>query len=481
MGVVKRRQGFTRYTRREFIKRVGAVGAFAVVGPQLLAACGDDDVAITIAAGVGGAPSTKFREPAQSLSGDLKILLWSHFVPSHDEWFDAFAQQWGDQVGINVTVDHIGVGDVPAAIAGELASGNPEHDLLQYIAVQSQHEPSVVDMRDVVEEAEGRYGDMVELTRKSSFNPNTDKFYAYAPAWVPDPGDYRKSLWTTAGFPNGPSTWAELLEGGSSIFANQGVQMGIGMSQEIDSNMAGRALLWSYGAAIQDESEKVVLNSDATIAAVEYMKELFENAMTPEVFAWGAASNNQGLIAGELSYILNSISAYRTAQEVNPQVAEDVFFSAALAGPETALAAQHVLYNWLVPDFSGVNVSAAQEFLLHYTENSDSVTWHSKLYDFPAFPSLVPDLDDWLDDDPFGSKPSDKLSVLKTAEDWATNIGHPGPANPAIGQVFGEAIIPVMFAEAAQGTKTPAEAVADAEAAISAIFDDWRAQGLVGG
>lgn len=476
-----RRKPGGRYTRREFIKRAGAVGALAAVGPQLLAACGDDDTVSTIAPSVGGAPSTKFREPGGSVSGELKILLWSHFVPSHDEWFDVFAQQWGEQVGVNVTVDHIGVGDVPAAIAGELASGNPEHDLLQYIAVQSQHEPSVVDMKDVVDEAEGRYGKMVELTRKSSFNPNTDKFYAYAPAWVPDPGDYRKSLWTPAGFPNGPTTYDELLEGGSKIFAEQGIQMGIGMSQEIDSNMAGRALMWSYGASIQDENEQVVLNSDATVAAVEFMKELFENAMTPEVFAWGAASNNQGLIAGELSYILNSISAYRTAQEANPAVADDVFFSPALAGPETALAAQHVLYNWLIPDFSGVNVSAAQEFLLHYTENLDSVTWHSKLYDFPAFTSQVPDLDKWLDDDPFGSTPSDKLSVLKTARDWATNIGHPGPANPAIGQVFGEAIIPVMFAEAAQGNKTPAEAVADAEAQISAIFDDWRGQGLVGG
>ncbi len=211
------------------------------------------------------------------------------------------------------------------------------------------------------------------------------------------------------------------------------------------------------------------------------MKELFENAMTPEVFAWNAASNNQGLIAGELSYILNSISAWRTAQETDPAIADDVFFTPALRGPATAIAAQHVLYNWLVPDFEGVNVDAAKEFLLHYTENLASVTWHSKLYDFPAFTSRVPELNGWLDNDPFGANPADKLSVLKTSTDWATNIGHPGPANPAIGQIFGEAIIPVMFAEAAQGNKTPAEAVADATAQIEAIFEDWRGRGLVGG
>jgi multiple sugar transport system substrate-binding protein len=245
--------------------------------------------------------------------------------------------------------------------------------------------------------------------------------------------------------------------------------------------MALRGLLWSFGAGIQDENENVIINSDATIAAVEYMNELFAGAMTPEVFAWNAASNNQGINAGELSYILNSISAYRTAQDEGLEVADDIWFTPALEGPATAIVASHVMYNWIIPDAPDVNVAAAQEFLLHYTENLAPVTWHSKLYDFPAFPDRVPQLDGWLDVDPFGSNPADKLSVLKNSLDWATNIGHPGPANPAIGQVFGESIIPVMFAEAAQGTKTPAEAVADAEAQINAIFDDWRGQGLVGG
>jgi len=448
----------------------------------LLAACGQGTGATTtLGEGPDGEPQSSFVDPRTALSGELKILLWSHFVPIHDTWFDVWAQEWGAQAGVAVTVDHIGVADVPAAIAAELQSGQPQHDLMQYIAVLSQHEPSVVDMADVVAEAESRYGTMLDLTRKSSFNPNTGKFYAYAPAWAPDPGNYRKSLWETAGFPNGPSTWDELLEGGSSIFAEQGTQMGIGLSQEIDSNMAGRGIMWSFGASIQDENENVVINSDATVAAVEYMKSLYEGAMTDEVFAWNAASNNQGLIAGQLSYILNSISAWRTAQTDSPDVADDVYFVPALAGPAAALAAQHVMYNWIVPDFDGVNVDAAQEFLLHYTENLAPVAWHSRLYDFPAFPERVPQLNEWLDSDPFGANPADKLSVLKTALDWATNIGHPGPANPAEGQVFGEAIIPVMFAEAARGDKTPAQAVADAETAIKAIFGDWRGRGLVGG
>jgi multiple sugar transport system substrate-binding protein len=252
------------------------------------------------------------------------------------------------------------------------------------------------------------------------------------------------------------------------------------MSQEIDSNMAGRALMWSYGASVQDENERVVINSPETVAAVEFMTKLFKGAMTDEVFSWTAASNNQGLIAGKLSYILNSISAWRTAQGANPDVANDVGFVPALRGPADARAAQHVLYNWIIPKHAA-NADAAKEFLLYYTENFASATWHSKLYDFPAWSERVPQLDGWLAKDPFGAQPADKLAFLKDATSWSTNIGYPGPSNTAIGEVFGTFVIPNMFASAARGQATPKEAVARAEAQIKPIFEKWRQRGLVGG
>ena len=468
-------------TRRGFIQGVAA----AAVVPPWLAACGGDeeDATPTTAApeDVGAPASTVLEDPAWALSGDLRILRWSHFVPSHDEWFDAFARDWGQAVGVNVTVDHINTADVPGQITSQIAAGSG-HDLIQHISAIPQFEPSVLDMTDVVSEAESRYGEMLSVCRRSSFNPNTEKYFAYAPGWAPDPGNYRRSLWDAVGLPDGPSTWDELLDGGREIRSSQGVQLGIGMSQEIDSNMAGLALLWSFGGSVQDEDENVIINSPETVAAVEYMSELFGGAMTDEVFAWNAASNNQGMASGSLSYIINSISAYRTAQEQNPAVADDVFFVPALEGPATALAAQHVLYNWIVPNHAA-NPDAAQEFLLHYTANYAHATYNSRLYDFPAFIERVPNLDAWMQEDPFGSNPQDKLGFMTfdDAVSWTTNIGHPGPTNPAIGEVFGTNVIPTMLAQAARGEKDPEAAVAEAEGQIQRIFDRWRSQGLVGG
>jgi ABC-type glycerol-3-phosphate transport system substrate-binding protein len=461
-------------SRRSFLLASGLVAAGGAV-----AACSGRQPATQTAAPAEPAPTPTFTEPTRRLSGDLRILLWSHFVPSHDKWFDPFAKDWGKRVGVNVSVDHIDNTQIPARIAAEIQAGQG-HDLIQYIATLSQFEPSVVDMTDVTREASRRHGEQLELCRKSSFNPNTDVFYAFSPSWVPDPGDYRRSLWEAVDMPNGPRTWDDLLTGGAGIKQSKGIQLGIGLSQEIDSNMAGRALMWSYGASEQDENERVVLNSPETVAAVEFMTKLFKQSMTNEVFAWNPASNNQGLIAGKLSYILNSISAWRTAQGVNPQVANDIFFTPALRGPKTALAAQHVMYNWITPKHAD-NVDAAKEFLLHYTANLASACWHSKLYDFPAWSGLVPKLNTWLGNDPFGARPADKLAFLSKATDWSTNIGHPGPANPAIGEVFGTFVIPTMFARAARGEVRPDQAVADAEKQVTAIFEKWRARGLVGG
>src|SRR5262245_28902572 len=70
--------------------------------------------------------------PSSALSGDLKILQWSHFVPNHDAWFDAFAKSWGQENGVNVTVDHINNADIPATTAAEIAAGEG-HDLIEYI------------------------------------------------------------------------------------------------------------------------------------------------------------------------------------------------------------------------------------------------------------------------------------------------------------------------------------------------------------
>jgi multiple sugar transport system substrate-binding protein len=234
---------------------------------------------------------------------------------------------------------------------------------------------------------------------------------------------------------------------------------------------------------VQDENENVVIDSPEVVEAVEFMAELYNAAMTEEVFAWEAASNNQGLIAGELSYILNSISAYRSLQKIDPAAADNIGFGPALMGPRgDQFASAHVWGIYVIPEYvEGDELEAAKAFLLHHTANANQIVFNSELYNFPAFPSTVPQLEGWVDKDPFGSRPQDKLALLAEAKDWTVYIGYPGPANPATGEVFGTNIIPTMMGKAALGELTAAEAVCEAHAQAEDIFEKWRDAGLVGG
>lgn len=439
----------------------------------------------TRATGAGAATLVQ-ATPTTDISGtSLSILQWQHFVPSFDAWFETFLNEWGEANGVEVQLDRINTADVPATFAAEI-SAEQGHDIVEHIASLPQYEEAVLDLADLVAEAENRHGPQLEMAKRNSFNPTTGKTYGFCHGYAADPANYRRSLWEAVDLADGPATYDDLLTGGTTIFNEQGVQMGIGMSQEIDSNMAAQAMIWAFGGAVQDESENITINTPETLAAVEYMKSLFESCMTPEVFGWNAASNNQLLVAGQASYILNSISAYRTAQGQQPETAEDIFFSPPLEGPggaDRALAHGHAVFTAMIPTYAE-NPDTAMEFLLHLTANYEAASREGQFYNFPAFPDTFPELGQEggpLEDDPFGSVPPDKLVPLRDANDWTVNLGWPGPANAMIGEAFNTFVLSDMMARAARGDQTVEESVAEAENQLTIIAQHWRDEGLMGG
>ncbi len=465
-----------RINRRTFLKYAGATAAAAAVGPSLLR--------------------------AQGGSGSLRILQWSHFVPAYDTWFDQYAREWGAANGINVTVDHINLADLTAAVAAEISAGSG-HDLIEIVGAEAgQFEPSLLSLNDVNQEAQSRFGEQLQVARNYSYNPATDNYYSFCVGWTIDPANYRRSLWEAAGMPDGPTTWEDLVTVGGRIRDEQGVQLGIGLAQEIDSNMAHRAMLASFDAMVQNEAGEVVLdqgdNFERVLETVQFMQRLYEAAMTPEVFAWNAASNNQALIAGRASYIMNSISAYRSSQEDVPDIAEDVFFGPALQGPRgTAWANAHVIYNYIIPNHAQ-NPDGAKQFILDLAENYDMAMYHSKLYNSPSFfdspisgngdypavagASTFRDLHNaWFENDPFKlpNEADGKLRPLLNAVEWTTNVGHPGVCSPAVAEVYNTFIIPNMFARAVRGDESPEDSIRTAASEARAVYDAWRQRGLI--
>src|SRR2546428_486811 len=92
----------------------------------------------------------------------LKILQWSHFVPSYDVWFDKYAKDWGTGKGVDVTVDHISLADLGTRANAEVAA-QQGHDLFQFLSPPGAFEPQVLDMADVVKKPGRPHGPLLKL------------------------------------------------------------------------------------------------------------------------------------------------------------------------------------------------------------------------------------------------------------------------------------------------------------------------------
>ena len=154
---------------------------------------------VAVAAALG--PTIRIKRPQKT----LKIIQWSHFVPSYDVWFDKYAKDWGAAKDVVVTVDHIALADLGTRANAEVAA-QQGHDLFQFLSPPGAFEPQLLDMGDLVREAERQHGPLIDLCKRSTYNPVTRHWFGFSDNYVPDPGDYLKSVWTEIGMPDGPAT-----------------------------------------------------------------------------------------------------------------------------------------------------------------------------------------------------------------------------------------------------------------------------------
>jgi len=426
----------------------------------------------TAAATAGFTSAFLFPQRALAQQKTLKIVQWSHFVPGYDKWFDnVFTKEWGAKHNTNVIVDHIAIGEINARGAAEVAA-KKGHDLFMFLSPPAAYEKQVIDHSELYQEIERKWGKTIELGHKSTFNPKTKKHFAFSDSFVPDPGNYRQDLWSQVGYPKGPDTYEDLHKGALAIKKKFGNPCGLGLSQELDTNMAVRALLWSFGGAEQNEAGQVVINSKNTVEAIKFMRALYKDTETAEVFTWDPSSNNRGILAGKLSYVQNAISVTRTAEKDNPEMSAKIQLTPALKGPVRRLASEHVMSCYVIWNFAE-NKDGAKKFLADYMDNFAAAFKASEFYNFPCFPKTVPNLKELIAKDP-KANPPEKYAVLGNVLDWATNVGYPGYATAGIDEVFNTFVLPTMFAKAARDEMTPQEAAAAAEKEIKRIFDKWK-------
>jgi multiple sugar transport system substrate-binding protein len=232
-----------------------------------------------------------------------------------------------------------------------------------------------------------------------------------------------------------------------------------------------------FGSFIQNRDHRVTLNSKKTVEVLTFARDLFRNGMSNEIFAWTAASNNQAFLAGRLSLALNAISITRSAELSNRDLANRTMIAPIPAGPEGRLGLEHVMHTYMIWNFAE-NKAMAQKFLIDLEIKYIGAFENSGFYNFPSFPRSVTNVSKRLARDT--NTPRGKYRVLDTiSKKYTKNVGYPGFANAAIGEVFDKFLIPEMFARVARGDLTPQAAAREYHGRIGVIFANWRRRGKI--
>jgi multiple sugar transport system substrate-binding protein len=395
-------------------------------------------------------------------------------VAGYDQWWDdVYTKEWGERNGVEVTVDHFDINQVPAHAEAEVAK-QQGHDLFHFNQSSPvAFEDHVIDHREVVNEVEAKLGKMTPLTERSIFNPKTKKYFAFSHFWTPNPTHYRTDLWGPAG--SRPDTWEDVLVTGRRLKA-QGHPIGIGLGQDPESNVTLLGLMHAFGASVQDEDTNVVINSRATVEAVKIGAELFRSAMSDEVLGWDITSNNRYLISGRGSLIVNSIAAVRALEAQDSALAAKIGLLPAPRGP-AGTASPYLVSKYVIWKFAQ-NQEAAKQFLVDLAAANREPFLRSQFLQLPSFPQAVADFAATVSNDA-KAQPSEKYQLLVGAAKWSTNVGHPGYTNAAIDEVVRSSLISQMFAAAARREMSAEEAVKAAEAKIKPIYDTWRERGKI--
>jgi multiple sugar transport system substrate-binding protein len=372
--------------------------------------------------------------------GSLKVLTRSHFVPAYDQWLDQWAADWGTKNKVEVQVDHILAGELPAKIAAEVAAG-AGHDVYGFSRPGDVplYYKQLVDVGDISRQLSDQHGGWIQLgqdigTYEGSWKGVPEYFIDF-------PGIYRKDLFDDNGL-KPVDSWDDLLKTGT-ILKDKGYPIGIGINQKSnDSLNSWSALLWSYGAStVAADGKTVAINSPQTREALTFALELYHKTMTNEVLSWDDTGNNLLLASGKGSWIQNPISALRTMEKETPDLAKKIAIGPSPGGPKGRTTPVSTQAFGIA--LTSASIAAAKAFLIDYYQVLSEGVKASQGYNQPLLKDFRKKPMPILGEDP-------RLTVLQDFDQFAHTSGYPGPPTQAAGEVEANWIVPLMVGRAVQ-------------------------------
>jgi len=380
------------------------------------------------------------KAPAFAQKRELTFLSWNHFVPAADDELRRQAEEFSKAASCAVRVDTIAHLQMPAKVAAE-AQSQSGHDMYRTASADPfLYENHLADVGDVVEKLGKGGGGWYPFAAEA--NQTKAGWRAVPWFWISFPATYNMAHFKKAGFETPPKTWADLQRMGKTL-KKQGNPVGIPISHCSDAHSTYWSVAWSMGAKVLEADGKTPgIKSPQTEQVIEWYKELYKDAMEPEVLSWDDSSNNRFMLSGKGSWIHNPVSPYNAALANKQPIADDINHHNSPSGSAGTHSAPPIL-GLGVWKFSK-NVELAKEFIqfLMKKENYDKWIVAGNAFNHPPLKHLA--------DHPIWAR-NPKFAMLPKEAEYAHPRGWPAKPNDAVQRIDNNYVMADMIAKAVNG------------------------------
>jgi hypothetical protein len=424
----------------------------------------------TVTAGAAASTVAGFPHVARAQT-KLTFGLWDHWVPGANDVLKGIILDWGKANKVEVGIDFItSIGNKLQLTGAAEARAGSGHDILTFWRWDgTMYKEKLEPLNDVVDTIQKKYGNFdanaTWLSRQegkwstlpSPIGSHTYPLETRMDVWKKEagidvqdifPADVKKrdkkkvDAWD----------WKMFLAGAKKVHA-AGLPFGASIAENSDSNSWLAPLFLSFGATPMTEKGDITIESEGTLEALEFLKELTKS-MPPDIYGWDDASNNRLLISGKGSAVINPPSAWAVAKRDRPEVAAQVWHHDVPRGPKGRFRGS-VLFTWGVWKFAK-NKAAAKDLLAHVS--SREVQWKlitaSAGYDVPQIPAFY-EHPVWAEIEP---PRGGQYNYIVRGDERVIIPGWPAKPELAV-QIDGRWLLPTMVGKVTSGGMAPKEAM----------------------
>jgi len=393
----------------------------------------------------------------------LRMLRPVRFVQPDEDVFRANAAKFTEKTGVPVKVDFVGWEDINQQTAVTSNSGAGPDIIIGFSDAPHIYADKLIELTEVADYLGKRYGGWMFLAQKYGRRYKSDAWIGLPFGASGGPLVYRKSMVRAAGFERVPDDHAGYLDLCRKL-QKAGKPAGFALGNAVgDANGFASWLLWSHGAALLDEEGNVSINSKETIAALNYLKQLYPTFIAGTI-SWNDVSNNRAYSAEDISLTANGVSLYFSLKNdpATRAIADDSEHQLLPTGLAKTSPMGGLTLNAMVFKHSPCP-NAAKAFLQFMLEREQYEPWLNANSGYWAHPlSAYGDAAVWSGDP--------KVRIFKDTMANKYWNGYKGPISSASGAVNADYVLVQMCASVATDAATPEAAAAEAERRAKRYF-----------